>query len=101
MRILPIILIAACGGPVPPARSPAERTADAALAVIALRNAQFADAEREGTTALIADPSNSQAAAVRAIAAYQQAGSAFAVEIQAILDHGVKGLDHGRGRRAW
>jgi hypothetical protein len=100
MRLLPIVLIAACG-PRPPTRTPAERTADAALAVTALRDARFADAEREATTALIADPSNSQAAAVRAIAVYQQAGSALAVEIQAIVDHGVKGLDHGRGRRAW
>jgi len=104
MRILVIlVMLGACGGSPAPARSPEQRTQDSAAAVDALRGTRFSDAERAAASALALDPHNSRAAAVRAIAAYQQAGSELVRELSAVLDEGdvVKALDHERGRAAW
>ncbi|HKA87418.1 MAG TPA: hypothetical protein VKE22_07110, partial [Haliangiales bacterium] len=89
--------------PATPARSPAQRADDSAGAIAALRGSRFDDAAREATTVLARDPGNAQAAAVRAIATYEQGGSALVEELGAVLDQGesFKALDHERGRAAW
>jgi hypothetical protein len=102
MRILVMVVVLGCGAPTP-VRTPEQRTQDSAAAVDALRGTRFSDAERAAASALALDPHNSRAAAVRAIAAYQQAGSELVRELTAVLDEGdaIKALDHERGRAAW
>jgi hypothetical protein len=82
MRILVIsIVVAACGAPTP-VRTPEQRVHDSAAAVDALRGSRFGDALREASAALALDSHNSQAAAVHAIAAYQQAGSDLFAQVE-------------------
>jgi hypothetical protein len=95
------LALAGCGGA--PRRSPSERLADSAPAVAALQGARFADATREATLALGRDRGNSRAAAVRAIAGYQAAGTALLGELERIMESGadLKALDHAAGRAMW
>lgn len=84
-------------------RSPQERLDDSAPAVTALRAAKFADAERAAASALGQDPHNARAAAVRAIATYQQAGERLVTDLGELVVHGIgsKGFDHELGRLMW
>jgi hypothetical protein len=103
--LLVIIALAGCGSSSSesPARSPQQRTLDSAGAVASLRAARFDDAAREATAALVIDPKNAQAAAVRALATYQQAGSQLVSDLTAVLDsaNGVHYFDHEEGRAVW
>jgi hypothetical protein len=106
MRFLPFALVAlgACSQPAPPpARAPAERAKDDAAAVTALREARFDDAAREATAVLARSPRDPEAAAVRAIATYQGAGSTLVTEIEAVMHEAdtLQMFDHERGRAAW
>lgn len=94
--------VVACG-PKPPARSPAERDADSAAAVAALQGSRFAESAELASAALAKDPRNGRAAAVRAIAGYQAAGSRLRDDLELLLQssHGLKALDHERGRALW
>jgi hypothetical protein len=67
-----VILFGCAGGAV---RSREVRDRDSAAAVTALQIARFAEAAEQATKVLARDPGNSRAAAVRAIATYQAAGS--------------------------
>src|SRR5579862_6661596 len=67
------ITVAACWGP--PAHSSADHAAADAPATEALRGARFADAARLATDRLATDPHDSDAAAVRAVAGYEQAAA--------------------------
>lgn len=66
---------AGCGAGGHPARPQAERDRDSAAAVASLQAARFDEAARLAAQVLAHDPDNARAAAVRAIAAYQAAGS--------------------------
>jgi len=94
--------VAGCGSE-PPARSPSQRAQDSAEAVRALQASTFGDAERAATRALAIDPHNSRAAAVRAIARYQAAGSQLWTRLDKVMHDGevLKLLDHAAGRTAW
>ena len=105
MRILVIVvaLAAACGGPPGPTRTPQQRTQDNAAALDALRAGRFADAERASASALTLDGHNAQAAAIHALATYQQGGEQVVTELEAVMHDAdlIKMLDHERGRAAW
>lgn len=94
--------LVACG-PKPPARSPTEREADSAAAVAALQGSRFAEAAELAGGALAKDPRNGRAAAVRAIAAYQAAGSQLRDDVEQLFEHadGMRALDHQEGRAMW
>src|SRR5512140_2455329 len=81
-----VLVMVACGSSEPPARSPQQRTLDSAPAVAALRESRFADAAREATAELAIDPRSSVPAAIRAIAAYQQAASHLVDELGSVMD---------------
>jgi len=102
-RLLVVLVVAACGGPDTPARSPRDRAADSAAAVAALQASKFEDAQREAGLVLARDPRSSQAAAVRAIATYQLAGHGLVKELSAIIRNADKltFFDHAGGRAAW
>ncbi|MGE5184227.1 MAG: hypothetical protein ACM31C_19290, partial [Acidobacteriota bacterium] len=105
MRIAAIwvVLVGACGGPQPAARSPEQRVHDTAVAFDALRAARFVDAEHAAAGALALDPRNAQAAAIHALATYQQAGEQLVDELEAVIHDAdvLKAFDHERGRAAW
>jgi hypothetical protein len=92
----------ACGHPEPAAPPPKPRV-DATAAITALQAGRFEDATREAAAVLARDPHSSKAAAVRAVATYQQAGEHLVNELAAVLDQGenLKFFDHERGRQAW
>src|SRR5687767_11661674 len=101
MRIMLVwAVLAGCGTAEP--RAPQPRI-DNSAAATALRDSKFAAAIREGDAALAANPRDAQAAAVRAIARYQQAGDKLFAELGTVIDQGetVKFFDHERGRAAW
>lgn len=95
-----VFLLVACGQPGPKAPQP---LSDAGPAVTAVRQGNFELAMRESSAELARDPHSSHAAAVRAIARYQRAGSHVAAELRAVADRGgrLQALDHERGRAAW
>lgn len=95
-----VFLLVACGQPEPKAPQP---RSEASPAVNAVRQGNFDLALRESSAELARDPQSSQAAAVRAIARYQRAGSDVVAELQAVARGGerLKFLDHERGRAAW
>src|SRR5690349_1949827 len=66
---------AGCGAGGHPARPQAERDRDSAAAVASLQAAKFDEAATLAAQVLAHDPDNSRAAAVRALATYQAAGS--------------------------
>ena len=66
---------AGCGAGAGSVRAQAERDRDSAAAVASLQAAKFDDAASQATQVLARDAGNSRAAAVRAIATYQAAGS--------------------------
>ena len=80
-----------CGAAGGPVRSPAERERDSAIAVSSLQAARFAEAANQASLVLARDPGNSRAAAVRAIATYQAAGSRLRDDL---FSSGVSLLDH-------
>ncbi|HUQ03909.1 MAG TPA: hypothetical protein VM261_15535 [Kofleriaceae bacterium] len=96
--------LGACSGDKgPPPRTPEQRGTDSAPAVTALQAGTFDAAAKEATAALALDPRNAQAAAVRAIAGYQQAGSEMVHELGRILEESdaLHAIDHVAGRQAW
>lgn len=90
-----IVAVVACGGAGAPVRSPAERDRDSAAAVSALQGARFAEAADQATQVLARDPGNARAAAVRAIATYQAAGSRLRDDL---LSAGLSLLDRTTAR---
>jgi hypothetical protein len=96
-------LVACSGDKGPPPRTPEQRGTDSATAVTALQAGTFDQATQEASAALALDPRNAQAAAVRAIAGYQVAGSDLVHEIGRILEESdqLNALDHAAGRKAW
>jgi hypothetical protein len=103
--IAAIVGFAACNAPapLPPARPVAERAKDDAAAIAALREGRFDDAVREATAVLARSPRDPEAAAVRAIATYQHAGSHLYDDIESVMKDAdaLHALDHERGRAAW
>jgi hypothetical protein len=95
----------ACGHaePVPPAGGLDVRAAETAGAVTALRDGRFEEAAHEASRVLARAPRSSQAAAVRAIAAYEQAGDQLIGELKSVEDVAshLSVLDEARGRAAW
>src|SRR5689334_19360047 len=99
-----LVVFTACGNTEPLApKEPHQQALDSAPAVAAIRQARFGDAAREATSVLVADPQNATAAAIRALATYQQAATNLIAELTAVLTSGIGFgmLDHERGRRAW
>jgi hypothetical protein len=105
MRIPTILLSAvmcACAS-APPPRSAAQRAADTAPALAALRDAHFELAITDATAALVLDPKDADAAAVRGIATYVTAADALwgtLEELSRDADH-LRAFDHPKGRAAW
>lgn len=98
------MLVAACGhAELGAAHEPPRPAIDTTASVEALRAGRFGDAAREASSVLARDPHSSRAAAVRAIATYQQAGEHLVNELAAVLDQGedLQFFDHERGRAAW
>ena len=95
-----VFLLVACGQPDPKAPQPVPESSPA---VGSLRKGSFDVALLESNAELARDPHSSQAAAVRAIARYQQAGSQLFAELGAVTDSGeaLKYFDHERARAAW
>jgi len=100
--VLVVTLAAACG-PAGPARSPSQRATDSAPAVTALVAGNFADAGKQAEAALARDPRNARAAAVHAIATYQQSMHRYIHEVGQIVDAADKleFFDHTGGRETW
>jgi hypothetical protein len=99
-----IIALSACNHPAPPpAPPPAQRAKDDAAAIAALREARFEDAAREASTVLARSPRDPEAAAVRAIATYQDAGTNVIREVTAVMNEAesFKFFEHERSRAAW
>jgi hypothetical protein len=85
---------AGCGaGRAVPSRQ--QRDRDSSGAVSALQAAKFAEAVDQATKVLAGDPGNSRAAAVRAIATYQAAGSRLRDDLES---SGASLLDRGTAR---
>lgn len=101
-HLLLLIIVAACGSSEKQPSSIGQKQVDATAAVTALQASRFDDA-REEADAILAAGRSSQAAAVRAIATYQQAAQRFVREMQAIIETGelTKALDHQAGRAMW
>ena len=95
------VLLASCGSP--PVRTPVQRETDSAAAVKDLQASQFADARSEAEHALALDPHNSRAAAVRAIAHYQQAGNQLYRDLEMLMHNadGLHFLAHAEGHAMW
>jgi hypothetical protein len=93
--VVSIVIAAGCGSGSGPVRSPEERNRDSAAAVSALQAAKFAEAAEQATQALARDPGNSRAAAVRAIATYQAAGSRLRDDL---FSSGLELLDRSKAR---
>ena len=106
-----VVVIAAIAGCSSAARSTPrvdviEQRAAAQPAVAALQLADFPRAGWAASQVLRGDRTNAVAAAVRALATYQAAGSRLRGELVAIFDGGVNlwrpsRFDHARGRTAW
>jgi hypothetical protein len=100
-----IVAITGCGTapPPPPPLDPAQAQVAAEPAVTALQRADFPAARDAADRALAAHGGNSIAAAVRALAGYQRAGSHLRDELEVLIrDYSVAGrFDHARGRKAW
>jgi hypothetical protein len=98
-----VVFLAACGAaePLPPARTTDQRAEDSAPAVSLLQTSKFDEAGRSASWALSQDPRNARAAAVHAIAIYRQAGNELILKMTNLLDTGIRGLDHERGRETW
>jgi hypothetical protein len=103
MRALALVFLVACGAPELPAREPQQQLADSASAVAALQASKFEAAHQAASSALVRDPRNARAAAVRAIAAYQRAGSQMIDEVSKVFEGAemMKAFDHQAGRAAW
>jgi hypothetical protein len=71
--------------------------------VTALREAKFAEAAQLATAALGKDRKNGTAAAVRAIAGFQAAGSQLRDDLEVLLQtsESLRALDHEAGRALW
>lgn len=98
-----LLSLGACGGPPPPTRTPQQRADDSAPAVKALQASEFVGARNAADAALARDPRNARAAAVRAIARYQDAGSTLFKDLRLLLEGGgyLKAIDHEEGRAMW
>ena len=98
--MLVVALVAACGQPEPSAPRP--RT-ERGSAVLALQEGKFDDALKQSAAWLAQDPHSSRAAAVHAIAHYQQAASTVWVELEGVINGAgsLKFFDHEKGRAAW
>lgn len=103
LALVVVALVGACSTDAPPPRTPEQRGTDSAPAVTALQAAKFDEAAKHATAALALDPRNSQAAAVRAIAGYQLAGSELVHELGRILEESdaLRAIDHVAGRKMW
>jgi hypothetical protein len=104
MRHLPLALlvsVAACRGPAAPTGP--HPAVDTGPALVALRAARFPEARDAAAAALKVDPRSSTAAAVHAIATYQEAGDALITSLTKVLEHAdhLKFFDHEDGRAAW
>ena len=102
--VLVAVIASACGSAdPPPARNPEQRSEDSAPAVVALQSSKFDEAGRSAQRALVKDPRNARAAAVRAISTYRAAGNNFMNQIELVIQQGdsLKALDHEKGRRVW
>jgi hypothetical protein len=102
-RLLVALVVMSCGGPAAPVRTPAQRAEASAPAVTALQASKFDDAARQATSVLAADPGNSRAAAVRAIARYKVGVHGLIEELGRIIvkaEH-LEFFDHAGGRAAW
>ncbi|HEY5926987.1 MAG TPA: hypothetical protein VIV11_35110 [Kofleriaceae bacterium] len=99
-NITMVAILVACGQPEPQLPQP---TYVRSPALAAMQDSKFDVALREANVTLARDPRDSQAAGVRAIARYQQAGSQLFSELGAVVDAGERldALDHERGRAAW
>src|SRR5215475_14328415 len=84
-----------CGAGSAAVRSQAERERDSAVAVSSLQAARFAEAASQASLVLARDPGNSRAAAVRAIATYQAAGSRLRDDL---FSSGLRLLDRAAAR---
>lgn len=107
MRLLSIsiaVVAASCSSksqPVPERPPAADQRAAAAPAIESLRAAQFEPARERATGVLRADPSNSAAAAARALSTYVLAMSQLRREATGVLDTATRqGFDHARMRAA-
>ena len=105
MRLALVLLLAtACGSTTPaPAPPPTPPAPETGVAVDALRASRFEDAARAASRALEHSPRDSRAAAVRAIANFQAAGSELWVSLAKVIDKAehVTAFDHEEGRAAW
>ncbi|HUS27285.1 MAG TPA: hypothetical protein VMZ53_02220 [Kofleriaceae bacterium] len=97
------VLFAAFVACTPPQAQPPKQSADASAAVSELRAARFPEAERASLAVLKQDRKNSTAAAVHAVAKYDQAIEKLVAELGTVIDQGegLKFFDHERGRAAW
>jgi len=97
------VLLAAFVACTPPQTQTPKQSADASAAVSELRAARFPEAERASLAVLKQDRKNSTAAAVHAIARYDQAVEKLVGELGKVMDQGegLKFFDHERGRAAW
>jgi hypothetical protein len=97
------VLFAALVACTPPQTQTPKQSADASAAVGELRAARFPEAERAALAVLKQDRKNSTAAAVHAIAKYDQAVEKLVSELGQVMDQGegLKFFDHERGRAAW
>jgi len=89
-----------CGQPEPRAPQP---QSNSSAAVVALQQGKFDDALRESSAILARDAHASQAAAVHAIARYQQASTTLVQTLGTVADRAesLKFFDHEQGRAAW
>jgi hypothetical protein len=105
MRNLMIVasaLMCACAS-APPPRSAAQRAADTAPALAALRDAHFELAVTDATAALALDPKDADAAAIRAIATYVTAADELWTTLEELSRDAdrIRAFDHPKGRAAW
>jgi len=102
-RMRSSVLFAALVACTPVQPQPPKQSADASAAVSELRAARFPEAERASLAILKHDRKSSTAAAVHAIAKYDQSVETLVGELGRVLDQGegLKFFDHERGRAAW
>jgi hypothetical protein len=98
-----LLVIAACGGPAVPARSPSQRAEDSAPAVAALHASKFEEAGAAAAAVLARDPRNARAAAVRALVTYLAAGFQLRDDLDRVFDgaDGLTKLDQAEGHAMW
>ena len=101
-RLLVALVVLSCG-PAAPVRTPGQRAEASAPAVALLQASKFDDAAHKASAVLAADPGNSRAAAVRAIASYQTGVHGLIEELGQIIDKAerLEFFDHAGGRAAW